>query len=342
MYICACMLVTAADSSQHSSSNTHPAPEVDGRPRRKRTAHRVPRKFRDLVPEPLQPAANRITRILLRVTQPLTTVANAFGLFRVFAREPTHDPDPKALLDVLDNADPSSEAPDLGVYPNKTAAMFNQWFWNGGGTKTRDDRQSLVDVILSPDFVAEDLRGINWQKLDEQVSAAQPVPGASWCTTDLRILLPAGRNAAPVPVTVPGFSYRPLIDMFRNDLATDPAVKTFQWEEHTLMVQPEDPGGEPKAIYCETYSSQRFRDACREIQRLPRPAGDDMPYVVLGLMPASDSTHLSSFGNASTWPAYMMYSNQSKYLKAKPKAHAIHHFASFQKVCLCTVQYAMA
>lgn len=210
--------------------------------------------------------------------------------------------------------------------------MFNNWFWNGGGTKTRDDRQSLVDTILNPDFVPEDLRGINWRKLDDQVANGHAMPGANWVMSDLHIALPAGPNALPVPVTIPGFSHRPLVDMFRHDLATNPAVKTFQWEEHSLFVQPENPNDEPRAIYCETYSSKRFRDACKQVQRIPRPAGEEMPYVVLGLMPASDSTHLSSFGNASTWPGYMMYSNQSKYIKAKPKAHAVHHFASFPKV----------
>ncbi|KDQ28847.1 hypothetical protein PLEOSDRAFT_1075744 [Pleurotus ostreatus PC15] len=41
----------------------------------------------------------------------------------------------------------------------------------------------------------------------------------------------------------------------------------------------------------------------------------------------SDSTHLASFGNASLWPLYTLWGNQSKYTRARPTANACNHQA---------------
>ncbi|KAJ3963332.1 hypothetical protein EV361DRAFT_222660 [Lentinula raphanica] len=41
----------------------------------------------------------------------------------------------------------------------------------------------------------------------------------------------------------------------------------------------------------------------------------------------SDSTHLTSFGNASLWPIYMMFGNLSKYIRSRPNSGACQHIA---------------
>ena len=48
----------------------------------------------------------------------------------------------------------------------------------------------------------------------------------------------------------------------------------------------------------------------------------------------SDSTHLTSFGNASLWPIYLYLGNQSKYTRGKPTSFARHHMAYIPKVFL--------
>ena len=72
--------------------------------------------------------------------------------------------------------------------------------------------------------------------------------------------------------------------------------------------------------------------AYEEINALPREPGDDMECVVASLMIWSDATHMTNFGNASMWPFYLYFSNQSKYAQGKPTAAACHHLAYIPKV----------
>ena len=38
----------------------------------------------------------------------------------------------------------------------------------------------------------------------------------------------------------------------------------------------------------------------------------------------SDATHLAQFGNASAWPIYLFFGNQSKYIQGCPNSGACH------------------
>lgn len=80
-------------------------------------------------------------------------------------------------------------------------------------------------------------------------------------------------------------------------------------------------------VYGEAYSSPAFREAHEEINALPRDPDDDLERVVASLMMWSDATHLASFGDASLWPIYLLFGNQSKYTRGKPTASACHHVA---------------
>ncbi|KAG2345623.1 hypothetical protein BDR05DRAFT_946671 [Suillus weaverae] len=86
-------------------------------------------------------------------------------------------------------------------------------------------------------------------------------------------------------------------------------------EEHTVNV------------YSKAYSSPAFLEAYKEINTLPRDPDDDLECVVASLMMWSDATHLASFSNASLWPIYLLFGNQSKYTRGKPTASACHHVA---------------
>ncbi|KAG1857827.1 hypothetical protein F4604DRAFT_1931350 [Suillus subluteus] len=46
----------------------------------------------------------------------------------------------------------------------------------------------------------------------------------------------------------------------------------------------------------------------------------------------SDSTHLTTFGNAKLWPLYMYFGNESKYHCCKPTCNLSNHVAYFQKL----------
>ncbi|KAG1832562.1 hypothetical protein F4604DRAFT_1945993 [Suillus subluteus] len=73
-------------------------------------------------------------------------------------------------------------------------------------------------------------------------------------------------------------------------------------------------------------------DAHRELQESPGEAGCDLPRVVVALMFWSDSTHLTTFGNAKLWPLYMYFGNESKYRRCKPTCNLSNHVAYFQKL----------
>lgn len=66
-------------------------------------------------------------------------------------------------------------------------------------------------------------------------------------------------------------------------------------------------------VYSKAYSSPAFWEAYEEINSLPRDPNDDLEHVAALLMMWSDATHLASFGNASLWPIYLLFRNQSKY-----------------------------
>ncbi|KZV88625.1 hypothetical protein EXIGLDRAFT_751594 [Exidia glandulosa HHB12029] len=307
--------------------------------RRRRTQHRVPAKFRDLAPEPLprvETVAARVQRVVEqvveRVFEPVKTVANAFGLFRVFRTEPVHDPVHAGPAPPPAPIQPSARsAPSWHPYPNRSTALFNHWFWNDGTTKTCDSRSSLLDVLLQPGFVLDDLRDINWSNLDDALASDLGSFGDGWLSESIRIDVPGGRGIEARPVDIPGFQRRPLIPLLEHILATDPTVEThWNWTPSALMHQ--DNAGNASRTAGEVFHSPRAERLYNQVQRLPREPEDTLERRVIYLMPGSDATHLAQFGTASAWPGLMGIGNQSNYVRTRRDAHAMHHFASFPKI----------
>ncbi|KIJ05403.1 hypothetical protein PAXINDRAFT_93527, partial [Paxillus involutus ATCC 200175] len=85
-------------------------------------------------------------------------------------------------------------------------------------------------------------------------------------------------------------------------------------------------------VYSEAYSSPEMLDAYEQINSLPREAGDNYERVVASLMLWSDATQLANFGDASLWPVYLFFGNQSKYTRGKPTSGACHHIAYIPKL----------
>ena len=63
------------------------------------------------------------------------------------------------------------------------------------------------------------------------------------------------------------------------------------------------------------------------VDALPCVEGDTREHVILRLMLASDSVQLTSFGSASVWPIYLMFTNQPKQERVRPTCHTVHHLA---------------
>lgn len=301
--------------------------------RRRRTQHRVPAKFRDLAPEPLPPVetvAARVQRVVEhvveRVFEPVKTAANAFGLFRVFRAEPAPVPTNPPL------ATPAKAA-SWYPYPNRSSALFNNWFWNDGTTKSCDSRSSLLDILLQPGFSLDELRGINWTALDDILASDLGNFGDGWIHDSISIDVPGGRGIEARPVEISGFQHRPLVPLLEHILATDPTVEThWNWTPSALMHR--DASGVESRTAGEVFHSRRAERLYNQVQDLPREPDDTLERRVIYLMPGSDATHLAQFGTASAWPGLMGIGNQSNYVRTRRDAHAMHHFASFPKVFL--------
>ncbi|KAF9218919.1 hypothetical protein BS17DRAFT_719112 [Gyrodon lividus] len=80
-------------------------------------------------------------------------------------------------------------------------------------------------------------------------------------------------------------------------------------------------------VYLEAYSSPAMLDAYKEVNALPRAPKNNYEQVVASLMLWSDATQLTNFGDASLWPVYLFFGNQSKYTHGKPTSGACHHVA---------------
>ncbi|KIK15446.1 hypothetical protein PISMIDRAFT_16501 [Pisolithus microcarpus 441] len=80
-------------------------------------------------------------------------------------------------------------------------------------------------------------------------------------------------------------------------------------------------------VYSEVYSSPDMLQAYQEVHSLLHEPGDDLEHVIASLMLWLDVTQLANFRDASLWPIYLYFGNQSKYIRGHPAASACHHVA---------------
>ncbi|KDQ25345.1 hypothetical protein PLEOSDRAFT_160001 [Pleurotus ostreatus PC15] len=243
-----------------------------------------------------------------------------------------------------------------------TVARLMCWFYGGSNQKSAAELDSLVHgVILQEDFDKEDLTGFTCRRETDRLdhgfdTAADSLPNTTqssaedslfnqskgWQTCTARIRLPADKvkhseDEAP-EFEVKGILLRPLLDVMRESFQ-GPSFKEFHLtpfeycycSDLNTMVTPEDaPFHEPfsplppghQHVYGEVYTSSAMMEA-----HLGLPSDPNIESVVAAQMFWSDSTHLASFGNASLWPLYTLWGNQSKYTRARPTANACNHQA---------------
>ena len=176
--------------------------------RRPRRLISLPKRFQDIVPQPLPllppasavpglpndnivlqapppPASNQrqfVERSLgSRIRQIFQTPKNIFGLFRRYFSEtlPTHDPEEhKDIFDLSDEPIISVTPPrftDDGnpfePFPNKSSFRLADWHWNHGVQKSCESFNRLLDIVSDPEFQPEDVRQTNWKKLNSRLAA---------------------------------------------------------------------------------------------------------------------------------------------------------------------------
>lgn len=282
---------------------------------------------------------------------------NGFGLFRRYLSSSSPDPDPDSDLTTDDLCDVpiDGEAPNVydsghqsyGPYPNRSSFLLGEWNWDGQVQKSKSSFKELVDIIADPDFCAADIRDTRWEAIDRELGSSEipeidsfeEVPSwvkndARWSKTPISIAVPFHRytpSPGPREYVVTDFYHRNIISILREALSHSLEGLHFHYEPFELYWE-HSTGADPIRVFGELYTSPAFLDAYRALYELLPEPGCNLPRVVAGLMLASDSTHLTSFGDAKIWPQYLYFGNHSKYRRCKPNCHSCYHVAYLQKV----------
>ena len=286
-----------------------------------------------------------------QLRQVLRSPKNLFGLFRQYHTTvfPSHDPDehafPEEITDLVEEPNPfkadQDEDASYTPYPNRSSFLLGEWYWCHGVQKSKESFKELVKIIIDPQFKPSDIQDTKWDNIDQKLGGDpdeevewldDPLPG--WERTPITILIPFSRsttNPGPQQYTVPHFYHRSIISTIQEKVTNPSSFPHFHLEPYKLYWQPGSMT-EPVQVYSELYSSRAFLEAHEELQNSPRMHGCELDRVVVGLMFASDETHLTSFGNEKLWPLYMYFGNDSKYRRGRPSLHLCNHIAYFQKV----------
>ena len=332
----------------------HPPPEAT-RPTR---SHRLPMRFRDELPVPPhnvpQPPPSTLPRVILHVFDSFQTSLNRFGISREYRHRPTYDPDAFVSVDQLSNVRPdkdlessssfevaSSPKPPPWPWQNMSIWRLMSWKLTGSRHKSEAEVTRLVkEVLMAEDFSVEDLQGFHAhteiKRFDTSEAALDPndvFQRDGWKESAVDISVPM-REPNPKgngqSFTIPGFQYRPLTAIIRS-VFSEPASKWFHLTPFKRFWKSFITGREQR-LYDELYTSDAWIKAHDDLQKQGRNDSCDLEKVIAGLMFWSDSTHLAQFGNASAWPVYLYFGNQSKYVRACPTSAACHLIALIPSV----------
>ena len=273
------------------------------------------------------------------------------GVFRVYPRYPgipkrdtlNAVSDAPALQDMGSDLD-SGPSPDIPfdklylAFSHPTAGLLMAWQYSGGTTKSADELDHLWTYIQDPAFnltvnkiFSHDREKKCIEKyLEDSSNPFKTTHG--WQCSSVEISLPhehskfSSERDPKLPwLTVDGVYHRDITDIIISTFESEDSSTShiFPYKEYWK------PSGdsEPIRLFGEVYSSPVFVEAYREIHSLPCNPEDDLERVIAPLMFWSDATQLMNFGDASLWPIYLYFANQSKYTREKPTADACHHIA---------------
>jgi Plavaka transposase len=238
-------------------------------------------------------------------------------------------------------------------FANSSIHGIMDWMWSGSAMKSLEEVSKLIGFLKSADFRKEDIEGFNIRREtalfdlalgsqpNSQTTTAQDNPSApvyneGWHEVEVKIQVPDGlthTDDADIPLfSVPGLHYRSICSVIKSTFE-DASSSCFHYTPFKLFWKPTADSA-PQRIHDEIYSSDAMVKAHEDLQNRPPESGCNLERVVASLMFWSDSTHLASFGNASLWPIYLFFGNQSKWLRGKPRCGACHHVAYIPKVIL--------
>ena len=235
----------------------------------------------------------------------------------------------------------------FGPFPNESALLLGDWYWNYGFQKSQDNFKKLLAIVGSNNFRPEDVRGTKWRHVDKALAknpfdeyedddgdAEWMDEDAGWKRTPIRISVPFHhrmRNPGPKDYVVGDLYHRPLVSVFIEKIRKQHENQHFHYHGFEIFWKRTEHSPDI-GVHGELYTSPAFLEAQREVLESPGEPGCNLPRVVVAMMFWSDSTHLTSFGNAKLWPSYLFFGNNSKYQRCKPSSHLCEHVAYFQTV----------
>lgn len=297
----------------------------------------------------------------------LCTVPNEFGLYREYPSQPAKEVDEMEDIDNLCDSPglaavpkntPEGHLKSLGVHspgysaannvfaPFLNASVFRlmSWFYSGSNLKSVADLDRLVkEVLLAEDFDTKHLKGFSAEKelhrLDDQSEGSSPFAKENgWHNSTVKILLPSegvkhsAEEVAPV-LEIPNVYHRSLVEAIVSAFKDESSV-SFHYTPFRSFWKPTSTST-PERVITELYNSDVFyEEHVKIMQQQPEPGQPSLENAIAAMMMWSDSTHLANFGNASLWPIYMLFGNQSKYSRCKPSSFASHHVAYIPSVSL--------
>ena len=315
-------------------------------------------RFRDELPVPPhsvpQSPPSTLPRVILHVFDSFRTSLNRFGISREYRHRPTHDPDAFVSADQLSNIHPdtnfesssisevaSPPKPPPWPWPNMSIWRLMSWKLTGSNRKSEAEVTRLVkEVLMAEDFSVKDLQGFNAHTEMKSFDTSEATLDSNdvfrrdgWRESAVDISVPTREpnpNGNGQLFTIPGFHYRPLTAVIHS-VFSESASKWFHLTPFKRFWKSSVTGREQR-LYDELYTSDAWIKAHDDLQKQKRKDGCKLERVIAGLMFWSDSTHLAQFGNASAWPVYLYFGNQSKYVRACPTSAACHPVAFIPSV----------
>lgn len=244
--------------------------------------------------------------------------------------------------------DATSERNRLSDSGNISEDLLLAWMTAGLGGTPAGLNNLVHDVIRHPNFNGSDLENFNAVTAVRRFtqkhflgSGATLKTGDGWKEGSVSIRVPCtgveqAEDDAPTFV-VDGILYRDVVEVITAELEDPEAFRNVHVTPFKEYWNPA-PGEDPIRVYSETYNSDAMLQADSEMRGTLDTAqdpGSDLETFIVSALLYSDSTHLTSFGNASLWPIYLFLGNVSKYIRSKPTSFSAHHIAYIPTVCIC-------
>ncbi|KIK33637.1 hypothetical protein CY34DRAFT_18247 [Suillus luteus UH-Slu-Lm8-n1] len=283
---------------------------------------------------------------------PFETEPNEAGLYRIYPTRPSILPIDNTLATVTnaptlaggDKIPDSSRITEglsskeigqedlLAAFSNPTSDLLMAYQYSGTGHQSVAELQRLTGFIGDPLFNNIDAASFSHTRESKNINAYLEKSNPfweeyGWRHSAIKIRLPKAGMKWNTETEAPELK----ISGVHHQLITDIIESIFQDDiARTYNMMPyreywKSPDGCDVEIFSEAYSSAEMIETYQEINDLPHEPGDDLERTVASLMFWSDATHLANFGDASLWPFYLYFGNQSKYTWGKPTASACHH-----------------